>query len=138
MFTNNKVFKKNKINCHATCLKSDSLSLVLGHFGEHNRQVGSIDDLQYFVLSDTAKTATKIRLWGGYRRRDVCVAIQSNFFEYIKTNMNGDDGNIAHQDRLVNVTESHCIYKKTCTNVEIHKKAPLEIGWNLYLLGKIV
>lgn len=111
--------KSKKIKCEAslvaTCFKSDSNNVILEHSGNHNHQLGAIDDLQYLPLSNAAKVVIEERLREGYRKRDTRIAIQSNFVEYIKANNLGDESSyntIVHRDQLVHATEIYNIYKK--------------------------
>ncbi|KAI9257858.1 hypothetical protein EDC94DRAFT_179118 [Helicostylum pulchrum] len=86
--------KSKKIECTAnlvaTCYKSDPNNVVLHHTGNHNHQIGGLEDLKFLPLSQVAKQLIEQRLREGFRKRDTRISIQNNFLRYSQANLNID------------------------------------------------
>ncbi|GAA5803434.1 hypothetical protein HPULCUR_008916 [Helicostylum pulchrum] len=116
--------KSKKIECTAnlvaTCYKSDPNNVVLHHTGNHNHQIGGLEDLKFLPLSQVAKQLIEQRLREGFKKRDTRISIQNHFLHYSQANLNTDVeqslGNeaqvIVHRDQMVHSTEIYSIYKK--------------------------
>ncbi|GAA5797736.1 hypothetical protein HPULCUR_003130 [Helicostylum pulchrum] len=135
--------KVKKIECTAnlvaTCYKSDPNNVVLHHTGNHNHQIGGLEDLKFLPLSQVAKQLIEQRLREGFRKRDTRISIQNHFLRYSQANLNTDVeqslGNeaqvIVHRDQMVHSTEIYNIYKKSkklSTKKQMIRKNLLNFG----------
>lgn len=116
--------KSKKIGCQAklvvTCPKGHPDIVVIEHIGDHNHEVGGLEDLQHLPLSNATKSLIMQRLREGYSKRDTRIAIQANFRNYIMANINSAadinggsvDNFVVHRDQMVDANEIYNMYKK--------------------------
>ncbi|KAG1138593.1 hypothetical protein G6F37_010815 [Rhizopus arrhizus] len=108
-----------KCHCPArlkvTCFKRNPEMVTVEAIGEHNHEIGGLEDLQHLPLSKEARDYIEGRLNEGYGKRDTRISIQKNYRMYMQNlsaNFSGSSSSVMHRDQMVHADEIYNIYKK--------------------------
>ncbi|KAI8644074.1 hypothetical protein BD408DRAFT_384629 [Parasitella parasitica] len=110
-----------KINCSAKlkviCYKNNPGYATFIYTGEHNHDVGGLNDLQHLPLSKEARELIEQRLKEGFSKRQTRIAIQTNCNKFITENqvlagLDNLTSSLIHRDQMVHADEIYNIYKK--------------------------